>query len=48
MAPDAEVENGTNHTTKSTKDLPSDMVDDADVGEGDGGSDETVKKITFQ
>ena len=45
MAEDAEVGSGTSSTTRSAKNLPSDMVDNAEVGSnGDGGDDETVKR----
>ena len=50
-AEDAEVGSGTSSTTRSAENLPAsvDMAKDAEVGgNGDGGDDETVKKITFQ
>ena len=51
MAENAEIGNGTSSITKSAKNLSTlvDMAEDAKVGgNGDGGDDETVKKITFQ
>ena len=48
-AEDAEVGSGTSSTTRSAENSPSDMAEDAEVGgNGDGGDDETVEKITFQ
>ena len=45
MAEDAEVGSETSSTTRSAKNLLSDMAKDAEVGgNGDGGDDETVKK----
>ena len=51
MAEHAEVGSGTSFTTKLAKNLSAsvDMAEDAEVGgNGDGGDDETVEKITFQ
>ena len=44
MAEDAEVRSGMSTTTKSAKNLPLDMAEDVEVGEGDGSDDETVKR----
>ena len=46
MAEDADVGSGTNSTTRSAKNLSAlvDMAEDAEVGESDGGDDETVKQ----
>ena len=46
MAEDAEVGRRTSSTTRSAKNLSAsvDMAEDAEVGEGDGGDDETVKR----
>ena len=44
-AKDAEVRSGTSSTTRSAKNLLSDIVEDAEVGSNsDGGDDETVKR----
>ena len=51
MAEDAEVDSGTSSTTRSAENLSAlvDMAEDAEIGgNGDGGDDETVKKITLQ
>ena len=51
MAENAEVDSKTSSTTRSAKNLSAsvDMTENAEVGgNGDGGDDETVKKITFQ
>ena len=50
-AENAEVGNGTSSITRSASNSSAsvDMAKDAEVGgNGDGGDDETVKKITFQ
>ena len=45
-AEDAEVDSGTNFITRSAENLSAsiDMAEDAEVGEGDGGDDETVER----
>ena len=51
MAEDAEVGSGTSSTTRSAENSSAsvDMAENAEVGgNGDGGDDETVEKITFQ
>ena len=46
-AENAEVGSGTNSTTRSAENSPSDMAEDAEVGgNGDGGDDEMVKRST--
>ena len=46
MAEDAEVGSETSSTTRSAKNLPSDMAKDAEVGgNGDGGDNETDKRL---
>ena len=50
-AEDAEVGSGTSSTTRSAENSSAsvDMAEDAEVGgNGDGGDDKTVEKITFQ
>ena len=49
MAENAEVDSGTSSTTRSTKNLSAsvDMGEDVEVGEGDDGDNETVKKSPF-
>ena len=44
-AEDAEVRSGTSSTTRSAKNSPLDMAEDAEVGgNGDGGNDKTVER----
>ena len=44
-AEDAEVGSRTSSTTRSAKNLPSDMAEDVEVGgNGDGGDDKTVER----
>ena len=47
MAEDAEVGSGTSSTTRSAENSSAlvDMAEDAEVSEGDGGGDETVKQL---
>ena len=48
-AEDAEVESETSSTTRSAKNLPLDMAEDAEIdGNGNGGDDETVKRLPFR
>ena len=46
MIEDAEVDSKTSSTTRSAENLPSsvDIAENAEVGEGDDGDDETVKR----
>ena len=45
MAEDDEFGSGTSSTTRSDKNLPLDIAENAEVGgNGDGGDDKTVKK----
>ena len=49
-AEDAEVDSGTSSTIRSAENLSVlvDMAEDAEVGEGDGGDDKTVKRSPFK
>ena len=49
IAEDVEVGNRTSFTTRLAKILPSDMLEDADIGGNDnGGDNKTVERLSFK